>query len=86
MPVVRRSAAATPWSATACRRGGHPLGRRAQGAGDVGRLALDPRVEDDDVGHRARGAGADDFHVVGHARHCRAARVRGGQRFRPTCR
>ena len=55
-------------------RGGHPPGRGAQGAGDVGRLALDPRVEHDDVGHRARGAGPDDFHVVGHAGHCRAAR------------
>ena len=50
-------------------RGGHPLGRRGQRPGDVGRLALDPGVEDDDVGDGARGAGAGHFHVVRHARH-----------------
>ena len=50
-------------------RGGDAVGRRGQRPGDVGGLALDAGVEDDDVGDGARGARAGHFHVVRHARH-----------------
>ena len=73
MPVVRRSGSSTPWSSDRLQGGRHPFRGCGEGTRDVGRLALHPCVEDDDVGDRARGAGAGDFHVVGHARHCRAA-------------
>ena len=53
--------------------GRHPFLGCGEGTRDVGRLALHPRVEDDDVGDGAGRAGAGDFHVVGHARHCRGA-------------
>ncbi len=74
MPVVRRSLLLDTVVGRRLQGGRHPFRvAAARAPGDVGRLALHPCVEDDDVGDGARGAGAGDFHVVRHARHCRAA-------------